>query len=338
MTNRVTATLPRNLGAASVSKFALELHSLPLADEYIFDFGAGRWFPPFSMVLLAMHINRFREERPNAKYIAENYEYHGYAAHMGFFKAFGLEHGKAPGEAMGSSTYVPIQILQRAYFVDQATRRFTEVGHVIETWAGGLATILTRAHAGDLHDTLTFSIREIIRNVLEHSDAPAVVLCAQHWPHKGEVEVGIADAGRGVRAGLADNTRFAFGTDREALHAALMPGVSGNPAAGKSNDVWSNSGYGLYMTNRICRQGGSFFVCSGDAGLWLEGRHKVDVASDLRGTAVRLLLNTQRLGDLRERLEQFRAEGKSAASRIAGANTSYASVASQMLARDFGEP
>lgn len=335
MATTVTVTLPRNLKAASICQFGRDLHALPEADEYVFDFGSERWFPPFSMVLLAMQLKRFREQRQDVEFSAVNFENHGYAAHMGFFKAFGLDHGNAPGQASGSSTHVPIQVLERSYFINEAARRCCEVGDVVESWAGDLSTLLTRTNSGALHDTLTFSIREIIRNVLEHSEAPAVMLCAQHWPNGGQVEVGIADAGRGVRDGLADNPKFEFGSDREALQASLMPGVSGNRAAGKSDEKWSNSGYGLYMTSRICRQGGSFFICSGQAGLWLEAGRKLDVGSQLDGTAVRMLINTNKLGDLRDRLDEFHREGRRAAEQISGANTSYASAASQMLARDF---
>ena len=114
-----------------------------------------------------------------------------------------------------------------------------------------------------------------------------------------------------------------------------MPGISGNPHAGRGNDQWNNSGYGLYMTSRICRNGGSFLLCSGGTGIELsqEGKHTFD--SDFQGTAIRLVIDTANLSALRERLQQFAAQGRVAAAQIAGANVNVASTASQMLTRDF---
>lgn len=327
--------LPHRLTPAWVSRFGCELHELGPADEFEFDFGQQRWFPPFSMVLLAMHLRRFRERYPETAFYAKNFDNHSYAAHMGFFKTFGLDHGNAPGEASGSSTHIPIQSIKRSELSEQASKAYVEIGYTIEDRAASLASLLTQTDNGVLHDTLTYSIREIIRNVFEHSEAGEVFLCAQHWPSRHEVEVGIVDAGIGVRAGLAENPNFQFDTDRESLHAALMPGVSGNIWAGKGSDPWRNTGYGLYMTNRICRAGGCFFICSGSAGLWLEGKRKLDVPSNLQGTAVRLFLDTSQLTDLKDRLAGFHKDGVRAAKEISGANTSYASAASQMLTRDF---
>jgi anti-sigma regulatory factor (Ser/Thr protein kinase) len=335
MTQARIVRFPQRLTPASVSKFGCDLHAIEESGAFDFDCGPTRWFPPFSMVLLAMHLRRFRERHSGAECFVSNFDNHGYAAHMGFFKAFGLDHGNAPGEASGSSTYVPIQAVNRSELTEKASEQFVELGVVIEEKAAALSSILTQTRSGVLHDTLTYSIREILRNVFEHSQAEEVFICAQHWPSRHEVEVGIVDAGRGIRAGLSENPSFRFETDRESLHAALMPGVSGNVWAGKGHNPWSNTGYGLYMTNRICRAGGSFFICSGNAGLWLEGQRKLDVPADMQGTAVRLFLDTSQLSDLRDRLAGFHRDGVRVAREIKGANTSYASAASQMLARDF---
>lgn len=160
-------------------------------------------------------------------------------------------------------------------------------------------------------------------------------LCAQHWPSRHEVEVGIADNGIGIKRGLANNPPYRDLENREALQTALMPGVSGNPLAGRGQTIWQNSGYGLYMTNRICRNGGKFMICSGDTAISLEPSTKIEIPCKLTGTAVRMLLDTARLPVLQEQLRRFRDEGHRAAQTIRGANRSFASTASQMLTIDF---
>lgn len=115
----------------------------------------------------------------------------------------------------------------------------------------------------------------------------------------------------------------------------MMPGISGNPLAGRGNDQWNNSGYALYMTSRICRNGGGFLLCSGGGGIELDQDGKRTFDTDFRGTAIRLVIDTANLSALRERLQQFAEQGRAAAAQIAGANINVASTASQMLARDF---
>ncbi|WP_146006399.1 hypothetical protein [Cohaesibacter celericrescens] len=206
---------------------------------------------------------------------------------------------------------------------------------MIEGKAAELAGILTRHLEGELLDTLTYSIREIMRNVVEHSDSELIHFCAQYWPQRHEVEVGIVDDGIGIHRALIRNSTFEELTETEALQMALMPGVSGNPFAGRGNDLWNNSGYGLYMTSRICRNGGGFFLCSGGGGIELDQDGKRDFETDLEGTAIRLFIDTTNLHALRDRLQQFAEQGREAAAQIAGANINVASTASQMLTRDF---
>lgn len=181
------------------------LRDLPDAAEYEFHSGGERWFPPFSMLLLSALLRQFCANRPDARRRAREHENHSYAAHFGFFRSFGLQHGNAPGEAPGSSRYVPITELDVEEIRQEAFDSFQEVGDVIEGKAAELAGILTRHQSGELQDTLSYSIREIMRNVVEHSGSDKIHLCAQYWPQRHEVEVGIVDDGIGIHRALTGN-------------------------------------------------------------------------------------------------------------------------------------
>lgn len=327
--------IPADLNPSSILSFSQDLDDLPEAESFEFDFGPSRWFPPFSMLLLPVVLKRFRDSRPLIPCRARYHEHHTYAAYFGFFQSFGLRHGKEPGEARGGESYVPITRLGVANIKEEAATAWVETGEIIEARARELSGVLTQTDNGPLFDTLSYALREIIRNIVEHSEAQDVLLCAQHWPTRHEVEVGIADAGIGIQQGLARNPMFRGLANRDALQTALMPGVSGNPRAGVGQDVWQNSGYGLYMTNRICRNGGRFMIRSGDSAISLSQTEKTDLSCNFPGTAVRLLLNTARLPALREQLQRFRDEGHQAAQTIRGANRSFSSTASQMLSIDF---
>lgn len=327
--------LPNSLDPIDLARFAVELEKLPDGEDYMFDFGVMRRFPPFSMLLLSSMLKNFKKTRPSGQRRSMNHENHGYAAHFGFFQSFGLKHGNVPGQALGSSKYIPITELSVAEVCQEAFDRYLEVGDVVEERATELAKILTQNDTDDLHDTLTYSIREIMRNVIEHSKSDSIYICAQHWPQRHEVEVGIVDNGIGVHAALTSNPSHDCLDEKEALEFALMPGISGNPMAGKGRSQWDNSGYGLYMTNRICRNGGHFLICSGGHGIKLSLAGKENFETAFHGTAIRLFIDTRNLSNLRGQLAQFAAEGRAAAKELAGANDSRASTASQMLRRDF---
>ncbi|PIK80035.1 MULTISPECIES: hypothetical protein [unclassified Pseudomonas] len=330
--------LPQNLSLTEAINFCNRLWETPSDTRYEFDFHRMGMVEPFTMAYVANELKRFRRSREEAHFTALNFHNHTYPAHMGFFQAFGLKHGNAPGQASGSSTYIPLTLLNVAGIESEAAERAVNPGDVIEEKAAQIAQLLVRQAQGSLVDTLTFSIREIMRNVVEHSGSEFIEYCGQYWPSRNMVEVAILDVGNGVRYGLRENPYLNITCDRDALHLALLPGVSGKMYRGvrrRPNDAWQNSGFGLYMTSRICRAGGSFFIASNGAGIILDSAGKQDRLTSYQGTALRLRFNTQSLTNHDEMLARFRRQGYEAARQFAGDQAIEPSLASTMLARDF---
>ena len=131
---------------------------------------------------------------------------------------------------------------------------------------------------------------------------------------------------------------MSISSDEDALKLSLLPGVSGKAFNGKrrlNNDVWANSGFGLYMTSRICGNGGSFFIISGDCGILLNNRKRYYIRTNFQGTALRLRLNTNNIDTLSQILSKYRTEGYEIANQLGKMSVVSASTASQMLAKDF---
>ncbi len=333
--------IPFSLNLKTTIKFVSALFSLPDAEEYVFDFTLLRWIEPFSLLYLSFSINYFVGKHPNSKITVKNYNRTSaanYAGHMGFFKAFGLAFGNKPGQAMGGQNYIPIEIFNLDVWQEEAKIERKYIGEIIEQRSREFAQVLTRESKGDLIDTLEFVLREIIRNVAEHSGAQQVAFCAQYWPFKNLVELAILDSGIGFKASLSDNPFLDKGmTDRAALNYALLPGISGKMYKGKYKnpyDEWENSGFGLYMASEICRNGGSFFVCTNSAGALLRKTTKQNIELATPCTAVRLRLNTKMIAPTSKALPMYQKKGQAVAKEINGANIT-ASSASTMLTRDF---
>jgi len=150
-------------------EFGGELARLDVAESYEFDFQNVSFVTPGWLLVVGGALRAFRDAQRASKRRVINFRHLGYAAHVGFFKYFGMSYGLAPSEAAGSSTYVPITETKVADIKEEAFKSFLHPGQIIEDYARHLARLLCRQEDGAVVDTLTYSIREIVRNVVEHS-------------------------------------------------------------------------------------------------------------------------------------------------------------------------
>lgn len=331
---------PNTCNANAIFKFCSEVVGYGGIDYLIIDFSQMRRIEPFTMVYVAKIIREFNKDNPNTVVRCIGYKDKGYAANMGFFRAFGLKHGRDPNCTDGNDKFIPFTILRVQTIVDEANEEWEVEQDTIERRSEQLAQILTQQETSDLIDAVTFSVREIMRNVFEHSNSKSIEYCAQYWPSYEKVEIAISDSGIGLRESLTKNPFVHIENDSDAIQQALMPAISSKNYKGAkvdSKNPWHNSGFGLYMINRLCRLGGSFLICSGDHGIKLDenGKEHINLGHYCKGTVVRLVLNTSRLEALDKMLSVFRDEGYVIAQEIKGVGMYKASAASQMLSRDF---
>ena len=297
----IKVEIPSRLVFQNSIDFAKDLRAIEPADEYIFDFSNLDRIDPFSLLFISSEIQRCRERFNESKFQAVNFGHCTYQSHMGFFKAFGMDHGKFPGEAKGSSTYIPIHIYNTRDIKSEAREMLMNPAELLESKAKEIADILTRSDSGNLNEVLTYCLREIFRNVIEHSHATQFGFCAQYRPSQDLVSFSIIDRGIGLRKSLQDNPTLNLTNDTDALKAALKPAVSGKIYKGqrsKPKGEWANSGYGLFMTSNICRQGGGFFIASGESGYYLSENKERILDTPFEGTALNLALDTKRIKKL----------------------------------------
>lgn len=331
---------PYSCDVKSIFGFCNEIDRHSGAERLVIDFTNMGRIEPFTMVYVAKYIREFDRRNNNTTVSCRGHKTKDYAANMGFFRAFGLKHGREPNCVFGNDRFVPYTILRIQTIVDEATKEWQVEQEVIERRSAHLSEILAQQNSGNLVDALTYSIREIMRNVYEHSKSRSIEYCAQYWPYYNKVEIAIVDHGIGLKESLSGNPYIQVENHSDAIQQALMPAISSKNYEGAiidTNDPWHNSGFGLYMINRICRLGGSFLICSGDHGVKLseDGKEHIDLPHLCRGTAVRMVLNTGRLTELNKMLEKFRDDGYEISRQIKGVGIYAASAASQMLSKDF---
>ncbi len=324
---------PSRLTLENAVDFANRITNLDYRRIFEFDFQRLMWVEPFGMLFVAQAMKNLQRRYSDSRLIAyiNNENATSYASYMSFFTACGLEHGNNPGFRTSGTTYIPI-----TYVLSKQLHSTNE----IEAIAQGLAEQLAERSSGKLVDIFTYSFREIIRNVIEHSDSTVLGYCAQYWPKINRGELAILDIGVGLRKSLSQNPYLKLNDDSDAIKYALMPGISGKTYDGvklRPNDVWQNSGYGLYMNYRFCNEGGDFFICSGEKGLLRNVNNHVNhyMDTNFQGTALRLCIDTSTLGDVGAMLQRFKNDGELVARRLGKGAVLTASTMSQMLRDNF---
>lgn len=286
-------------------KFGESLDAIPSDDHYEFNFGGVHFATPAWMILIGDALRQFRGRHPDARRTARDYRHLDYAAHAGFFRYFGMQFGRDAGAAATSERFIPLTERDVGEISAQARANFRHHGDVIQDEAEQLAAVLTQEQCGTIVDTLAYSIREIVRNVVEHSGAKTYTFAAQYWPARQLAEVVVSDAGIGLRSSLA--LQHSTESDHAAIELAVLPGVSSAFRGNVSRyDHWANSGYGLFMTRHLCASGGTFALATHSAAkMW--NSHAADaVAANVPGTTVIMQLNTKNLQTLSDALSNLR--------------------------------
>ncbi|PXX67554.1 hypothetical protein SAMN05660489_03176 [Pseudomonas sp. LAMO17WK12:I10] len=238
--------------------------------------------------------------------INENNQVHSYLMHLGFFDFINIQAGKKIGEAKGSLTYLPIRVIKRP-------EQSAEVNGLkawyesIESEARRLAGVVAGSHDDSKElRVYTYSIREIVRNVFEHSGADECLICGQRWAN-GVVEFAVVDEGKGISNSLRDIMDVE--SDEQALMQAISPGVSRTAGLADQENIYDNSGFGLYVLSQIGSNFGWFFMGSGQA--QLVGFERSFTTSELSffGTFVGIRLNKSP-SDFRGLLEDIVSAGE----------------------------
>ncbi|HLP83983.1 MAG TPA: hypothetical protein VK157_06500 [Phycisphaerales bacterium] len=310
-------SLPARLDTVEAIRFAQSLAAIAPEEKCTLDIRHEPWADPLGMLLVASAIRRFRTARLAAGThcailgkVTEN----SYLSWMGFYDAAGISGGKPTGHTHGKRKYLPITCIQ---FRELNNEAGASIHEQIYERSKRLAAILLQTGTRETKETLAigYALREILRNVYEHSGAAKAYLVAQAWD-SGIVEIAILDEGIGILKSLARNATHRAYTDASAIILATAEGVTG--ATSKSPDIadmaawesqsygvdpsrWENTGYGLYVLRKVSESAGSLHICSGDACVTFTDEPPSVAMSFHRGTAIGLRVSAARAA---ERLEE----------------------------------
>ena len=311
----------QRLNESTALQLAADLNLVDLRGDVDLDFSATAHFEPFGMLLASSAVNRLKRRAEAAGFRVSvsptGVDADGIAAHMGFWRSMGLDIGRDVGASASKSTYVPMTRIGVDELFRESGGSDPLASGVVEKRARQLAEVLAKQQAPAVLEALTYALRELIRNVMEHAMTPALWIAGMSWPKRDYVQIAVLDEGRGIRASLATNERYRFADDLSAIRGALQPGVSrnaGREITPEKLDRWhdqrhalpaamfANSGFGLYMISTLCREAGQFMLASGSVALAYVGSAELVTATGHAGTALRIVLHPGDVPDAWDRL------------------------------------
>lgn len=297
---------------ASFHKFSADLAELPALDEVQFDFSNVNFATPGWMISVGAALRQFREEHKEVACKAVNFHHLTYPAHAGFFQFFGMKFGRPTAAANSNERFIPITPILVDDIKDEAIEQMEHHGETLQRTSEELVEVLLQASGTPAFEALSYAMREMLRNVVEHSGSADLAYVAQFWPGTGRAEIAITDRGIGLARSLSSNPKIGSVSDDQALDLGVQPGVSSKTWRKQpSRSDWNNSGYGLYMVRGLCvASGGSLTITSGSLARTWSPKAVNTVPAHLQGTTVILQLNSDNLEGIDRELEKLRGEAR----------------------------
>ncbi|MDO9013852.1 MAG: ATP-binding protein [Polynucleobacter sp.] len=260
--------LPHRFDRDELAPFFRALDATINEPTVIVDFSPLTYSFPTAMLVAGSKLRKWvqdrklRGHRSFPRGVDQTKTVHSYLMHLGFFDFIYMSEGNRIGQAQGSARYLPIMRIEFPRY-DPHVITLAEWHRLITERSRELAGVLVGSHddSEELR-TYTYSIREIIRNVFEHSHATECYICGQRWMY-GRAEIAIIDEGCGIARTI--ESAYRIEDDAHALRTALLPGASRINALPEDQNIYGNSGFGLYVLSNLAASFGWFAIGSGNA-------------------------------------------------------------------------
>lgn len=271
-----------------------------------FNLTAIRNCDPYAMLVVGLAIRDILHDREveveSLNYINE------YAGSMCFYDFIGVKNiGFKVNSRIGSNKHIPITIVQKESLMNECRKHNIDFIDALRKYSYRVAKVLSRSYPKS-EIAFEYLIREMIRNIFEHSESECAYICGQYWPSYNLIEIAIADDGIGIKESLKTNMNYKnlIENDSEAIKLAMMPGISKSYSKSRNPMVNpdGNSGFGLYVVSELCLAlKGSFYITSGRHSKFISSNTKNDdifvseFNSNHSGTAVMIRIRPTMLGD-----------------------------------------
>lgn len=266
---------------------------------------------PEGFLHLALILRKFKRNKTAEAVMSINKKSSvtSYLGHIGFFDLIEFPYGQSIGMARGSNSYVPIRKIDKNLLIETSFETGESLQDLIQLEAESLARVLLNTADRTANFLIiSYSIREAIRNALEHSETDICYACGQKWAN-GQSQITVIDEGVGIyesfRRAEIENVFL-----NDCLDKAIKPGFSRTSNLPDAENIHDNSGYGLFVLHEIARNYGNFLLSSSHSFVNIDqmmGRN--DGESAHPGTMISLTFNSYP-NDAKDLLEMIIESGE----------------------------
>src|SRR5699024_4389732 len=148
-----------------------------------------------------------------------------------------------------------------------------------------------------IYELFTYVVRELVRNIFDHSGSEYFCYGSQFKPKTKEVEFVISDRGVGLQKTIPfdiEETWYGRDTTENAILKAFTPGITAASNHSYASTNYLNSGFGLAMTkNIILAAGGTMSLGTGDRTITFTHNSEAFKECSIQGTIIRVRVDLE---------------------------------------------
>lgn len=267
-------------------------------EEINFDFNELQFIEPAGAVVFLSYIEYLQELNKSVSFTPLSEPMNkaiSYGCSMGIFQQLGLIDSQVYQQG---STY----IAPKKVHLNQIEVKEEEF---FDVFSSDLTSrIMPNIESDDnKYRLFQYVIREIIRNVFDHSESETFRYSVQMYPKNNLIEVAISDLGVGLKETVPFDIEDRYlkkTTDRDAIHKAMEPGVSNYSNHPYAPEDYKNSGYGLTLIRKIVEKcDGKLSIATGESSLTFSNKTNENYDEcNVKGTIIRIKIDSQKLENI----------------------------------------
>ncbi|MDE4084545.1 hypothetical protein PO902_05725 [Planococcus maritimus] len=276
-------------------------------EKLVFSFSDLKFIEPAGALIFLSTINKLRESKIPYEFESIDNVLHksaiSYGERMGIFQKLGLSN--EPIYREGSTYIAPLEININQLFKELKMQE-TTIEEYYDTISEKIVNKILMEFENyadeNIKDLFLFVIREMVRNVFDHSKASRFLYGAQMYSAHGYVEVVLADLGIGLKETIPfDEEEVWYGkdTDEAAIRKSVLPGLSAWSNHSYAPEDYKNSGYGLALVKKIIEgTEGILCIASGTKSIEFSRNQEVVRDCDIKGTVIRMKICPEKLSQV----------------------------------------
>ncbi len=269
---------------------------------FIFTFENLRWIDPSGAVVFLETIANLEEQNIHLEFapLDKTRAAVSYGINMGIFQRLGLSESASKEEG---NTYLAPKKVTWNEISNFLSAENENIEYYFEFISGKISDKILRynklLHDERISKLFTYVIRELIRNIFDHSETKYYYYGSQFIPSTNKVELVIADRGVGLKNTIpfdGEEKWFDQDTAENAIKKAFIPGITAASNHSYASEDYLNSGYGLAMVKRLVLVAdGVLSLATSDKTMTFSNKSQRIMDCSVQGTIIRLRVDLEKL-------------------------------------------